>query len=71
MSLAEWRQGRLVGMVEEVGEQLERWADLGVDELVIGAGAVPFALTCADDVEMIAAACSLDAQCRASEHQSS
>ena len=58
-SLAQWRQGRLVGTVEEVGEQLAGWAALGVDTLVLGPGPLPFAVTSADDVAMLAAACSL------------
>jgi len=57
--LAEWRQGRLVGTVEEVREQLDRWGALGVSTLVVGAGALPFVVAGPDDVEMLAAACSL------------
>ena len=57
--LAEWRQGRLVGTVEEVREQLDRWGALGVSTLVVGAGALPFGVAGPDDVEMLAAACSL------------
>ncbi len=52
---------------EQVREQLDEWAGLGVDELIVGAGAVPFALASPDDVEMIAAACSLAAPCPASD----
>jgi alkanesulfonate monooxygenase SsuD/methylene tetrahydromethanopterin reductase-like flavin-dependent oxidoreductase (luciferase family) len=54
--LAEWRRGRLVGTVAEVREQRDRWADLGVDELIVGVGAVPFAVTGLDDVELLGAA---------------
>jgi alkanesulfonate monooxygenase SsuD/methylene tetrahydromethanopterin reductase-like flavin-dependent oxidoreductase (luciferase family) len=61
VSLAEWRQGRLVGTVEEVREQLQRWEALGVSTLVVGAGALPFVVASPDDVEMLAAACSLEA----------
>jgi alkanesulfonate monooxygenase SsuD/methylene tetrahydromethanopterin reductase-like flavin-dependent oxidoreductase (luciferase family) len=61
MTLAEWREGRLVGSVEEVREQLQQWRALGVSTLIVGAGAVPFAVSGPDDVEMIAAACSLEA----------
>lgn len=56
MTLDRWREGRLVGTVEQVREQVEAWAGLGVDELVVGAGAVPFAVTGPDDVELLAAA---------------
>jgi probable F420-dependent oxidoreductase len=58
-TLAEWRQGRLVGTVEQVAEQVEEWASLGVASLVLTAGAVPFALAAGDDVELLADACTL------------
>jgi alkanesulfonate monooxygenase SsuD/methylene tetrahydromethanopterin reductase-like flavin-dependent oxidoreductase (luciferase family) len=61
MSLAQWREGRLVGTVDEVREQLQQWAGLGVSTLVVGAGGLPFTVTSADDVEMLAEACSLEA----------
>jgi probable F420-dependent oxidoreductase len=59
--LAVWRQGRLVGTVEEVREQLQQWEALGVSSLVVGAGALPFVVAGPEDVEMLAAACSLGA----------
>jgi hypothetical protein len=37
-----------------VREQVGAWEDLGVSTLIVGAGAVPFALSSLDDVEMIA-----------------
>jgi probable F420-dependent oxidoreductase len=58
-TLADWRTGRLVGTVEQVREQLAVWEDLGVDTLILGAGAVPFAIASPDDVELLAAACRL------------
>ena len=61
LSLAQWREGRLVGTVEEVREQLQQWAGLGVSALVVGAGGLPFTVASPDDVEMLAAACSLEA----------
>lgn len=61
VALATWREGRLVGTVEEVREQLHRWEALGVSTLIVGAGALPFAVAGPDDVEMLAAACSLEA----------
>jgi probable F420-dependent oxidoreductase len=67
MTLDDWRVGRLVGTVEQVREQLGVWEELGVDELIVGAGAIPFALASPDDVEMIAATCSLGAPCPASD----
>lgn len=57
--LAAWRTGRLVGTVEQVGEQLHRWEELGVSSLVVNAGAVPFALASSDDVDLLATTCRL------------
>ena len=56
VTLDEWRHGRLVGTVEQVREQAAAWADLGVETLVVGIGAVPFAVTAVDDLEPLAAA---------------
>lgn len=56
VTLAEWRQGRLVGTVEQVREQVAAWEDLGVETIVLGVGAVPFHLGTIDDVELLARA---------------
>jgi probable F420-dependent oxidoreductase len=56
VTLDEWREGRLVGTVEQVREQAAAWADLGVETLILGVGAVPFAVTTLDDVDLLAAA---------------
>jgi probable F420-dependent oxidoreductase len=56
VSLDQWREGRLVGTVDQVREQVAGWADLGVDTLIAGFGAVPFAVTAVDDVELLAEA---------------
>ncbi len=48
-----------VGTVEEVAEQLAEWEALGVEELVLGAGPLPFAVTALDDVDLLATACRL------------
>jgi alkanesulfonate monooxygenase SsuD/methylene tetrahydromethanopterin reductase-like flavin-dependent oxidoreductase (luciferase family) len=56
VTLAEWRVGRLVGTVEQVREQAAGWAALGVDTIIVGPGAVPFAATPVDDVELLAEA---------------
>jgi len=61
VSLDDWRAGRLVGTVEQVGEQIASWADLGVADLIVGLGAVPFALTTTDDLEIVASAAALGA----------
>ncbi len=55
-TLEEWRQGRLVGTVEQVREQAEEWRDLGVETLIVGLGAVPFAVTALDDLQLVASA---------------
>jgi len=56
VTLDEWRVGRLVGTVEQVREQRERWEELGVETIIVGAGAVPFHVGSLDDVELLAAA---------------
>ena len=38
LTLDDWRVGRLVGTVEQVGEQAAEWAELGVETLIAGAG---------------------------------
>jgi len=60
-TLDEWRRGRLVGTVDEVGRQLEEWETLGVDTMVVAGGPVPFSTTEPDDLAMLASACSLGA----------
>jgi alkanesulfonate monooxygenase SsuD/methylene tetrahydromethanopterin reductase-like flavin-dependent oxidoreductase (luciferase family) len=55
--LASFRQGRLVGTVDEVRDQVRTWEGLGVDTLVLGVGAVPFQVSAPDDVEILLAAC--------------
>jgi alkanesulfonate monooxygenase SsuD/methylene tetrahydromethanopterin reductase-like flavin-dependent oxidoreductase (luciferase family) len=60
VDLAAFRQGRLVGTVDEVREQVATWAELGVDTLILGAGAVPFQVSTADDVELLLGACTTE-----------
>ncbi|MCU1449310.1 MAG: flavin-dependent oxidoreductase, F420-dependent methylene-tetrahydromethanopterin reductase [Acidimicrobiales bacterium] len=57
--LDEWRRGRLVGTVDEVAEQLDGWKELGVRSLVVSIAAVPFSVVSADDLDLVARACSL------------
>ncbi|MDQ6798760.1 MAG: LLM class flavin-dependent oxidoreductase [Actinomycetota bacterium] len=59
--LEEWRRGRLVGTVDEIGAQLGEWEALGVNTVVLGPGTVPFSVAGPDQVEMLASACSLEA----------
>ncbi len=56
VSLDEWREGRLVGTIEQVREHAAGWADLGIETLMVTMGAVPFAVTTVDDVELLATA---------------
>ena len=54
VTLDQWREGRLVGTVDEVREQAAEWEALGVETLIVGLGAVPFAVTDLDDLELVA-----------------
>jgi alkanesulfonate monooxygenase SsuD/methylene tetrahydromethanopterin reductase-like flavin-dependent oxidoreductase (luciferase family) len=54
--LEQFRAGRLVGTVEQVHAQLEHWRELGIETLIANVGAVPFQVSGADDVELVAAA---------------
>lgn len=54
VTLEQWREGRLVGTVEQVREQVAGWSALGVETLIVGLGAVPFAVTALDDLQMVA-----------------
>jgi alkanesulfonate monooxygenase SsuD/methylene tetrahydromethanopterin reductase-like flavin-dependent oxidoreductase (luciferase family) len=56
MTLERWREGRLVGTVEQVREQAGEWADLGVETIIVGNGAVPFQMTDLDDIALLASA---------------
>jgi probable F420-dependent oxidoreductase len=56
VTLPEWRVGRLVGTVEQVREQRAEWEELGVETIIVGAGAVPFQVGALDDVELLAEA---------------
>jgi probable F420-dependent oxidoreductase len=52
-SLERFREGRLVGTVEQVREQLGAWEALGVETLILGVGSVPFHVGTVDDVELL------------------
>jgi alkanesulfonate monooxygenase SsuD/methylene tetrahydromethanopterin reductase-like flavin-dependent oxidoreductase (luciferase family) len=56
VSLDEWRAGRLVGTVEQVREQAAGWAELGVETLIVGLGAVPFQIVSLDALAAVAEA---------------
>jgi alkanesulfonate monooxygenase SsuD/methylene tetrahydromethanopterin reductase-like flavin-dependent oxidoreductase (luciferase family) len=53
-TLDEWRDGRLVGTVDELRDQRDEWEALGVETLIVGAGPLPFSVTTLDDVELLA-----------------
>jgi len=55
-TMDEYRRGRLVGTVEQVREQVAEWAGVGVTTLLVNLGALPFSVTTADDLEMVASA---------------
>jgi alkanesulfonate monooxygenase SsuD/methylene tetrahydromethanopterin reductase-like flavin-dependent oxidoreductase (luciferase family) len=56
MTVATWREGRLVGTPEQIREQVEEWSSLGVETLICGVGSVPFHVGSLDDVELVAQA---------------
>jgi alkanesulfonate monooxygenase SsuD/methylene tetrahydromethanopterin reductase-like flavin-dependent oxidoreductase (luciferase family) len=53
ITLGQWRTGRLVGTVPEIREQAEQWAGLGVETIIVGAGALPFQVGHPDDVALL------------------
>jgi hypothetical protein len=57
VDLASFREGRLVGTIEEVQSQVREWSALGVETIILGVGAVPFHLSALDDVELLIQAC--------------
>lgn len=61
VSLDEWRDGRLVGTVEEVADQVAGWEALGVETLIVSAGPLPFSVCALDDLDPLAAALGLPA----------
>ncbi|MGI8794918.1 MAG: LLM class flavin-dependent oxidoreductase [Acidimicrobiales bacterium] len=54
--LDQWREGRLVGTVAQVSEQLAVWADLGVSMFIASPGALPFEAGEPDVLSLLAAA---------------
>jgi alkanesulfonate monooxygenase SsuD/methylene tetrahydromethanopterin reductase-like flavin-dependent oxidoreductase (luciferase family) len=53
VTLDQWRRGRLVGTVQEVREQAREWEGLGVETIIVGAGALPFQVGHLDDVLLL------------------
>jgi alkanesulfonate monooxygenase SsuD/methylene tetrahydromethanopterin reductase-like flavin-dependent oxidoreductase (luciferase family) len=54
VTLDQWRRGRLVGTPEQIREQAATWGDLGVETIIVGAGAVPFHVGSQDDIDLLA-----------------
>lgn len=55
-TLDDYRQGRLVGTVEQAAEQLHEWKEAGIETVIACLGAVPFSVSAEDDLETVAAA---------------
>lgn len=53
VTLDDWRQGRLVGTVEQVREQVAVWGEMGVTTLILGVGPLPFSVMVKDDAELL------------------
>ncbi len=51
-----FRRDRLAGTPDEVRSQIDELADLGVEEVIAGLGALPFQVGDEDDVELVGAA---------------
>lgn len=67
-TLEHWREGRLVGTVDEVTAQLARWSGLGVDEVIVSPGPLPFSSVDPEDLDVLAA-CNLGAGNAAKERR--
>jgi probable F420-dependent oxidoreductase len=53
VSWDEFRKARVAGTVGEVVDQLGRLVDLGVEEVIVGLGALPFQVADDEDVELV------------------
>ena len=53
VSWNEFRSGRIAGTTGEVVDQLGRLADLGVEEVIVGLGALPFQVADEEDIELV------------------
>lgn len=53
VSWDEFRRARFAGTTAEVIDKLGRLADLGVEEVIVGLGAVPFQVSDLEDVELV------------------
>jgi alkanesulfonate monooxygenase SsuD/methylene tetrahydromethanopterin reductase-like flavin-dependent oxidoreductase (luciferase family) len=55
VSWDEFRKARVAGTVDEVAERLASLGDLGVEEIIVSIGVLPFQLADEEDVELIGA----------------
>ena len=53
VSWEEFRQSRVAGTVDEVVEQLGRLGELGVEEVIVTLGVLPFQVVDLEDIEMV------------------
>lgn len=53
VSWEEFRTSRITGTTGEVVEQLGRLIELGVEEVIVGLGALPFQVAAEDDIELV------------------
>lgn len=53
VSWEEFRTSRIAGTTGEVVEQLGRLADLGVEEVIVGLGTLPFQVADEEDIELV------------------
>jgi len=56
VSWDEFRQSRVAGSVAEVGERLASLRELGVEEVIVSLGALPFQVSDLEDVELVGTA---------------
>jgi alkanesulfonate monooxygenase SsuD/methylene tetrahydromethanopterin reductase-like flavin-dependent oxidoreductase (luciferase family) len=54
--LEQWRVGRLVGTPDQLAEQVAGWSALGVAELIVSAGPLPFSISGLEDLDVLAGA---------------
>jgi probable F420-dependent oxidoreductase len=52
--LEQWRTGRLVGTPGQLAEQVAVWRELGVAEIIVSAGPLPFSVSGLDDLKILA-----------------
>jgi alkanesulfonate monooxygenase SsuD/methylene tetrahydromethanopterin reductase-like flavin-dependent oxidoreductase (luciferase family) len=56
VDVAEWGRDKLVGTVDQVVERLGRFAELGVEEMIVSLGSLPFAVYDESQLDVLAEA---------------